>query len=166
MEFEKVMLSRKSCRSYLDKKVEEEKLEKVITAASMAPLGLPKACRPHLTVVTDPAVLKELGQADGRDMIYGAPVLIVVSCPESRPGIAEMNAACVIEMMAMEATDLGLGNIYLYGVTAALQKNAEMIKKLGIPRENKPLSALALGYSRQGEGICKEFKKSLTENRI
>lgn len=168
MELLKVLLNRKSCRSYTDRPVEEEKLEKVITAASLAPLGLPRDGRPHLTVVTDKDALKELGGLFGsdNDIIYGAPALIIVSCPPSAPGIPEMNAACVVEIMSLMATDLGLGNIYLYGVTAALQKNEEMKKKLAIPENHTPLSALALGYS--SEEICrsKEFKKVLTENRF
>ena len=53
MDFEKVLLSRKSCRKFTDKPVEEEKLEKVVVSASLAPLGLPKMCTPVLTVVTD-----------------------------------------------------------------------------------------------------------------
>ena len=158
MEFEKVLLSRKSCRSYKADKVEKEKLEKVITAASLAPVGLPKDGRPHLTVVTDEDVLRSLGGAFGpdKDIIYGAPALIVVSCPQSRPGIAEMNAA----------TDLGLGNIYLYGVCMALQNNRELAAKLGIPENHKPLSALAVGYGSEDVAPCKEFKEVLTRNDI
>ena len=168
MELLKVLLSRKSCRSYTDRPVEEEKLEKVITAASLAPLGLPRDGRPHLTVVTDKDALKELGGLFGpeNDIIYGAPALIIVSCPPSAPGIPEMNAACVVEMMSLMATDSGLGNIYLYGVTAALQKNEEMKKKLAIPENHTPLSALALGYGSEEICECKEFKKVLTENRF
>ena len=168
MEFEKVLLSRKSCRSYKADKVEKEKLEKVITAASLAPVGLPKDGRPHLTVVTDEDVLRSLGGAFGpdKDITYGAPALIVVSCPQSRPGIAEMNAACAVEMMSLEATDLGLGNIYLYGVCMALQNNRELAAKLGIPENHKPLSALAVGYGSEDVAPCKEFKEVLTRNDI
>ena len=83
MEFEKVLLSRKSCRAYTDAPVEKEKLEKVVTAASLSPLGLPKDGRPHLTVVTDREMLKTLGGifAPDRNSISDAPALIIVSCP-------------------------------------------------------------------------------------
>ena len=168
MELEKVLMSRKSCRSYTGREVEAEKLEKVIVSASLAPLGLPRDGRPHLTVVTDKETLKELGAGFGpdNDIIYGAPALIIVSCPPSRPGIPEMNAACVVEMMSLEATNLGLGNIYLYGVTAALRKNDTMKEKLGIPAGHTPLSALALGYGNEDVAVCKEWKQVLTINKI
>lgn len=168
MELKEVLLRRKSCRTYEARPVEEEKLNEVVAAASLAPLGLPKDGKPHLTVVTDPELLKTLGGAFGpdRDIIYGAPALIVVSCPPSRPGIPEMNAACVVEMMALAATDLGLGNIYLYGVTAALAQNGELKARLGIPEGHTPLSALAVGYSVEPIEVCKEWKATLDENRV
>ena len=76
-----------------------------------------------------------------------------------------MNAACVVEMMALQATNEGLGNIYLYGVTAALAKNEELVKKLGIPEGFTPLSALALGYGKEDVSECKVFEATLSQNR-
>ncbi len=169
MEFRDVLLSRKSCREYVDMKVEKEKLDQVVTSGSLAPLGMPRMGKPHLTVITDPGTLKALGYISGpdRDAIYGAPALIVVSCPDvPRPGLSRMNAACVVEMMSLAATDLGLANIYLYGVTMGLSKNEEMMKKIGIPEGYIPLSRLALGYSKEGVAQCKEFAEVLEKNEI
>ena len=169
MELRKTMLNRKSCRAYTQQPVEKDKLEQVITSASLAPLGMPKMGRPHLTVVTDKAVLEKLGAQGGPergDIIYGAPALIIVSCPVTAPGLAEMNAACVVEMMALQATDLGLGNIYLYGVTAMMQKNEELKAELHIPEGFVPLSALALGYGEEPVAVCKEFVPVLERTDI
>ena len=165
MDFEKVLLSRKSCRQYLDKAVEADKLEKVVIAGSLAPIGQPKMGAPALSVVTDKEMLKTLGYlmapAVDIDICYGAPALIVVSCPPASPGIADQNAACVVEMMSLMATSLGLGNIYLYGVAAALQKNEELMKKLSIPENYTPLAALALGYGTEEVSVCKEMVNKL-----
>ena len=168
MELKQVLLSRKSCRSYTEKKVEKEKLEAVVTAGSLAPLGLPMDGKLHLTVVTDPAMLKTLNGLFGpeREVIYNAPALILVSCPSSAPGIPEMNSACVVEMMSLMATDLGLGNIYLYGVCAGVKQNPELLKALAIPEGYAPFSALALGYGSEGVAPCKEFVPTLTRNDI
>ena len=161
MDFEKVLLSRKSCRKFTDKPVEEEKLEKVVVSASLAPLGLPKMCTPVLTVVTDKDALA------GLKGIYDAPAVIIVSCPPSpAPGIGDQNAGCVVEMMALMATSLGLSNIYLYGVTKTLQDDAEMMAKLAIPQGYTPLAALALGYGEEPVDVCKEFTGKLNVTRI
>lgn len=168
MEFEKVLLSRKSCRSYADKTVEADKLNKVVAAASLAPVGLPMDGKPVLTVVTDKDMLSVLGHQSGgeKDMIYGASALIIVSCPSTVPGIAEMNAACAVEMMSLMATDLGLGSIYLFGAAAMLAKNAELKKKLDIDDEHAPLAALALGYGSEPVSVCKELKETLASHRV
>ena len=156
MELEKVLLSRKSCRKFTDKAVEAEKLEKVVVSASLAPLGLPRMCTPMLTVVTEKELLA------GLKGTYDAPAVIIVSCPPSpAPGIGDQNAACVVEMMSLMATDLGLGNIYLYGVTANLQGDADMKAKLEIPENFTPLAALALGYGEEDVAVCKEFVNKL-----
>ncbi len=168
MDFEKVLLSRKSCREYTDRPVEDDKLYNVVTAASLAPLGLPKNGKPHITIVTDKDMLKALGSQFGpdKDIIYGAPALIIASCPPApMEGVAQMNAACVVEMMALQATNEGLGNIYLYGVTAALAKNEDLMKQLGIPEGFVPLSALALGYGKEDVSECKVFEATLSQNR-
>ncbi len=160
MELEKVLLSRKSCRKFTDKPVESDKLEKVVTSASLAPLGLPKMCTPMLTVVTGKETLAQL------EGIYDAPALIIVSCPPApAPGIDHQNAGCVVEMMSLMATDLGLSNIYLYGVTAKLQAKAELKEKLGIPENFTPLAALAVGYGEEEISLCKEFVQKLNVTR-
>ena len=64
-------------------------------------------------------------------------------------------------MMSLMATDLGLGNIYLYGVTANLQGDADMKAKLEIPENFTPLAALALGYGEEDIAVCKEFVNKL-----
>jgi nitroreductase len=168
MNYRDVILSRKSCRSYTDKPVEKEKLEQVITSASLSPIGNPSAGKPHLTVVTDENMLKKLDGlgSSGRSLIYGAPALIIVSCLENGPGLAEMNAACAIELMSLTATDLGLGSIYLYGVTMAINKSEELKKELGIPEGHTPLSALAVGYGTEEVKICKEFVQTFPRNDI
>ena len=161
MELKKVLLSRKSCRAYLDKAVETEKLEQVITAASLAPLGLPRMCTPMLTLVTDKDILRQLNGT------YDAPALIIVSCPPApAPGIDHQNAACVVEMMSLVATDLGLGNIYLYGVTAGLGQNPQLKAQLGIPENFTPLAALAVGYGVEEVAECKEFVQKLEVKRF
>ncbi|MEG1862605.1 MAG: nitroreductase family protein [Oscillospiraceae bacterium] len=169
MELFDAMLSRKSVRDFTEKQVSEEQLNKILVAASLAPLGVPKEGKPHLTVVQDSSLLKALGAQWGaeKDIIYGAPTLIIVSHPQSRmAGIPQMNAACVIENMALAATDLGLGSIYLYGVTMGLEKNEELCEKLGIPKGMSPLSALAVGYGKEAVAKCKEAQQTLTVNRV
>ena len=161
MDFLEVLLSRKSCRSYQNTPVEEDKLVQIAAAGSLAPLGLPSMCTPELTVVTDPAILSELTE------MYQAPALILVSCPASpAPGIAEMNAACVVEMMSLMATNLGLGSIYLYAVIMELQQKPELLQRLGFSEGFTPYAALGVGYGTDDVSICKDLVQKFQTKRI
>jgi hypothetical protein len=47
--------------------------------------------------------------------------------------------------MALAATDLGLGNVYIFGSVNALNLHAELVAKLNLPEGFVPVSALAVG---------------------
>jgi hypothetical protein len=63
--------------------------------------------------------------------------------------------------MILTATEMKIGNVYLSGVTTALNENRELLTKLGIPENYQAASAIAIG--RQ----AKELQaRELTEERI
>ena len=62
---------------------------------------------------------------------YGAPTVIYVSCKnEDEEIIKGCNAGVVMENMLLEAADLGLGAVYLFGVSQVLFANEEITKLL------------------------------------
>ena len=66
---------------------------------------------------------------------YGAPTVIYVSCKnEDEEIIKGCNAGVVMENMLLEAQILGLGAVYLFGVSQVLFANEEITKLLQISR--------------------------------
>ena len=157
MELFEIMKTRKSTRSYEVKQIEEKDLNEILLAGAAAPIGMRKYESVHLTVVQDAELLQELKkdaiEAWGRpeaNPMYDAPTLIMVSCPSlNEERIEVANAACVVTNMALAATALGLGNIYLWGITSYVANNAEWLNKLQIPEDFRPISALAVGYATE-----------------
>lgn len=169
MELFDVLWSRRSHRSYAQGQVSEEQLDKILAAGSAAPVGLPKQGLPHLTVIQNKELLKELGGLFGPDgdILYGAPTLIMVSSPEMpAPGVDYATAGCVIENMALAATELGLGSIFLYGVAAGVTKAPALLEKLALPQGYHPVSALAVGPAQEPVKRCKDPAKRFTFNRV
>ena len=169
MELFNVLWSRKSHRSYAPGQVSEEQLDKILAAGSAAPVGLPKQGLPHLTVIQDPALLKELGGLFGPedDILYGAPTLIMVSSPEMpAPGVDYATAGCVIENMALAATEQGLGSIFLYGVAAGVANKPALLAKLRLPEGYHPVSALAVGPAAEPVALCKDPAKRFGIDRL
>ena len=52
-----------------------------------------------------------------------------------------------MENMLLEAADLGLGAVYLFGVSQVLFANEEIAKLLQIPEGFRTVSAIAVGTS-------------------
>jgi hypothetical protein len=55
----------------------------------------------------------------------------------------------MVEHMALSATDLGLGSVYLLGLCRELQNSAHTAALLRIPKEFRMVSALAVGHPAQ-----------------
>ena len=167
---------RRSCRRYADVPLEEEFLRKILLAANAAPVGSNRTEDIRLTVVTDRTVMDSFSDAMERrrqdrealasitekvddepvtepgrfDPFYGAPAVIFVSHrrQDLQPGIEYANAMSVAMAMHLEATDLGLGSVFIWGVLEAMRLYPEYdrTRLLGLPEGFEPLLGLAVGH--------------------
>ncbi len=126
MEFIDVINERYSVRGYLDKEVEQEKLEYVLKAATIAPTGV--NAQPFKVYVIDAKKYKdELSKIYKAHWFVEAPyVLAVVALrneawvrPWDSKNIADIDATIVMDHMILAATDVGLGTCYI----GAFKKN-------------------------------------------
>ena len=157
METLKAIAVRKSTRKFKNIPMNAQTLKTIIKAGQAAPV----ACGRHGDI--DIRAITEKAQPDriddisadyigvsGSHPIYGAPVFILVSAfrapdiPETNP---YLNVGCVIENMALAATDLEIGNVILALPVRALLKENNFLKTLNIDERYTPICALALGYS-------------------
>lgn len=155
METRKTFAKRHSTRSFQPGQIPENALEAVLDAAGAAPVGMKKYETLRLTVVQNKELIAKISAAaaairgvPGQDIFYGAPTVILVSSkPTEVPGLDYSNAACLVENMLLAATDLELGNVYVFGgLAAGLRAEKALLAELGIPEGFFPLDAVALGY--------------------
>ena len=155
------LLTRRSVRSYQDRQVEEEKLQKVLEAGRLAPSSYNSQCRKFI-VVTDPAVKKEIHDKAGtQPMIEQAPVVLVLcATPDTEHEDAmpcgevkhPIDMALSGAYMMLEAYDQGLGTCWLGAF------NADAVKEvLHIPAEVKVVTMIPLGY-HDGTQPCRDRK--------
>lgn len=146
MDFLSLAKKRYSVRSYTNQKVEQEKLDTILEAAHVAPTG--GNCQPqHLIVVQSDDGLKKIAKAAN---IYNAPLAIIV-CSDTektwtRPfdgkKLTDIDAAIITDHMMMEATDLGLGSVWVCYFKPDVLK-----AEFGLPSNLEPINILVLGYS-------------------
>ena len=89
----------------------------------------------------------------GFDPFYGAPVVFIVSHRKQdlQPGIEFSNVMSVAMMMHLEATELGLGSVFMWGSLEAMRMYPEYDRSsvLQLPQDFRPLLGLAVGYPAQ-----------------
>lgn len=145
MEFLQLAKKRYSVRKYESRKVEEEKLLKILEAGRVAPTGANKQPQ-RFIIVKEEEGLKKLKKGAN---VYGAPLAIIVCADHSaswkRPydgkDIADIDASIVTDHMMLQAEELGLGSVWIcYFDPEAIRKEFK------IPEGIEPVNILAIGY--------------------
>lgn len=148
MNFLEIAKSRCSVRSYSDKKVEQEKLNKILYAAHVAPTAANLQPVRLIAVQSDEG-LNKIGKAAN---IYGAPLAIIV-CSEhntawTRPfdgkQTVDIDASILTDHMMLEATELGLGSVWI-----CYFKPDIISREFDLPDNLEPINILAVGYSNE-----------------
>ena len=144
MEFEKVIRDRKATRKFSQKIVEKEILDKILEAGRIAPTA--KNLQPiKIYVVISREGLQKMD--DVTPCRYGAPIVIIVcgdkekSYKKGDVPIYQMDASIVATHMMLEATNLGVDNIWVEMFDSDL-----LSKKFDIPSNLVPVCLLPIGY--------------------
>lgn len=184
MEFEELLAWRQSTRKYQDRPLTAEQVGKILAAANRSPVGSNLYKDLHITVVRDQKLLLHLCEAawkrfstkdkvkeiagdtaDGTNLkrpnlFYDAPVVFFVShrVQDLQPGIEWANVTAVACMMHLEATNLGLGSVFMWGALESMRLFPELdhTSALELPGGFAPLIALAVGYPLREPGPSKK----------
>jgi nitroreductase len=162
MDFYQVVATRRSIRKYKQTPVEEEKLNKILEAARIAPSAANK--QPwHFIVIKDDKIKRSLKEAYGREWFYTAPV-IICACGEPEKGwvrcdgkdYTDVDVTIAFEHLVLAAVAEGLGTCW---VGAFDPDKARKI--LGLPEGIEPLAFTPLGYSDESPKATS--RKSMAE---
>ena len=155
METLKTIFSRKSVKTYTGEPVPQDKRDTVIKAALSSPVGRGLFENVHLTVIENKELLNAIDRNaaeffgdPARTPLYNAPALVVVSTP-NKGNVDSANAAMIVHNMCLTAIELGMGSCAIYGATAALAQNAELVAKLGIPEGFVPTGSAIFGPTEE-----------------
>ena len=138
LNFEEVLLKRRSIRKYKDTPIPRDKILKILEAARIAPSASHK--QPwHFIVVEDKETIKQLAKSE---WAAKAPVMIVgLADQEASPNWCSNDLGIAFEHVALAATNLGLGTCWM-GQTG----REDLIRRLlGVPEKFKPVAVMPIG---------------------
>lgn len=147
MSFEEIIRVRTSVRKFSDKKLEQEKLEKILEAGRLAPTA--KNNQPiKIYVVQSEDGISKLDKAS--KCRYGAKTVLIVcgnkeeSYHKGDYSTYEMDSCIVATHMMLEATNIGIDNIWIESFDENILR-----KEFNIPNEYIPVCLLPLGYKAE-----------------
>ncbi|MBR3538630.1 MAG: nitroreductase family protein [Eubacterium sp.] len=150
MDFMELAADRYSVRSFSDRPVEQEKIDKILKAAQLAPTAVNFQPQMIYILKSEEAMAKinRLCRC-----IYGAPMVFLVCSDENRTwksqtergySSGEMDCSIVCTHMMLEAWEQGIGSVWvrLFDVKA-------VAKAFGFPSNIKPVCLLPVGYATE-----------------
>ena len=151
----KVLETRRSCRAYKPQLIEEEKLQAIIKAGTYAATGMGRQS-PIIIAVTNKEMrdklsamnAKIMGQGDGFDPFYGAPVLLIVLDNKDMPTYI-YDGSLVMGNLMNAAADLGVDSCWIHRAKEEFEseEGKEILKSLGIEGNYEGIGHLVLGYA-------------------
>ncbi len=160
------IFKRRSVRSFLDKKIEDEKIIQILKAAMQAPSAANQKPWEFL-VLRDKKRLRELSSYNPyASCLADADAGIIVLGNKERmsyPGMWEQDLGAATQNLMLEAVSQGLGTVWLG--TSPEKDRIDYIRKMFSLSENLlPYAVLAIGYP-QNES-ANSFVDRFDESRI
>jgi nitroreductase len=146
MEVNEAIRNRYSCRAYIDKPVEQEKLDSLLEAARLAP-SAKNTQDWRFVVVTYKETRCKLANTTNKPDSFKNAGVIIAGCSNSRDvmtcgqAIAQIDVAIALEHICLQATELGLGTCWIGSF-----KTDQVRLILGIPDDIEIIELLAIGY--------------------
>jgi nitroreductase len=147
MEVIDAIKTRKSIRAYLDKPVEEEKLDLLMQAARLAPSASNRQ-EWRFVIVRDAETRKKLIPAAGNQAFVGQAPVVLAACADTDGHLMTCGQACypidvaiALDHITLRAVELGLGTCWIGHFD-----EQEVKKILNIPDEIRVVELMPVGY--------------------
>ncbi len=174
MDFEALISQRQSVRKYIEKPVEQDKIDKIIEAVRLAPSA--SNSQPwKLIVVDQPELRLQVAKATYSSVVafnkfaMDAPVIVVMVIEKAKlitriggniknQEYPQYDIGIAAAHLCLQATELGLGTCIIGWF------NEKKIKKLlNIPGRRKAALLITLGYPPDGYKLRKKIRKNTQE---
>lgn len=166
MEFINVIELRRSVRSFLEKKVEENKIDYILESARVSPSWANRQCWKFIIVKDKNKILKLSKTSVINRWLRKAPILIVACGDPSMSGNNNsidyfiVDVSIAMEHLVLAATDAGLGTCWIGGF------NEDKVKELlEIPKRIRVVAMTPLGYPSENEGFVGKSYKFLAGSK-
>jgi nitroreductase len=138
---------RRSVRTYLDKQIEEEKLNTVLEAGRLAPSASNRQ-EWRFVIVRDGEVRRKLGEAANEQSFVGTAPVVIAACAVTDEHVMSCGQLCypidvaiALDHISLTAVEQGLGTCWIGAFNEGKVKEI-----LGIPEKVRVVELMPIGY--------------------
>ncbi len=147
------LLNRRSVRSYNDKPVSKETIEKIVEAGKYAPTGMGRQS-PIIIAVTNKEMRDKLSRLNAKvmnkdiDPFYGAPAVLVVLADKALPTHV-YDGSLVMGQLMLAAYNEGVSSCWIHRAKEVFESDEgkAILRDLDIEGEYEGIGHCILGYS-------------------
>lgn len=154
MDFNTVIENRHSIKTFDDKKVPEDKIQRIIECASMAPSWKNERCWKFI-LVDNQTIKKQVSDTvpnsnSAKNSLEEAPVIVVLCAEPDASGTIDekeyymVDSGIAMEHLVLAAVNEGLGTCWI-----GVFDEDKLREILDIPRKYRIVAMTPLGYSRE-----------------
>lgn len=164
MDFQDIILTRRSIRHFTDQKISEKQIETILKAAMYAPSARNE--QPwHFIVVEQKDTLAKIAIVHPYAKMLNEAALAILVCADEKleksAGYWSTDCAAATQNILLSAHALGLGSVWL-GVYPREERMNDIRKLFALPQNIHPFSLVALGYPNE----TKEYPQRFNTDRI
>ncbi|MEA2095534.1 MAG: nitroreductase family protein [Candidatus Cloacimonadota bacterium] len=170
MEFDEVIISRKSVRSFKNKEIPEEILNHMMEAARLSPSFQNRQCW-RFIIVRNKKTIKDLALKSGliskvNFFIKDAPVVVVACANPAKSGTINnqnyylVDTAIAFQQMMLSAWNHGIGSCWLAAFNE--EKVREILK---IPQNIRVVALSPFGYSKGKKSLYEKAVKTFAQSK-
>ena len=147
MDFLQLAADRYSVRSFSDRPIEPEKMEKILQAGQLAPTAVNYQPQKIYILKSEAAIRKIRSLTH---FAYNAPIVLLFCADTTKVwkspvergyDTGEMDVSIVCTHMMLEAWELGIGSVWVRGFDAG-----QVAKAFDLPGTLRPVCLLPIGY--------------------
>jgi len=146
-----ILKSRRSIRKFQNRKIEQDKIDKLLKSALLSPSS--RSIRPwEFITVTNGEIIKQLSQSKGTgsQFLAEAPLAVAVIADHTLSDVWIEDASIAATIIQLAAQDLGLGSCWIQirerVHTEQVTAGDYISKVLGIPGQYSVECLIAVGY--------------------
>ncbi|MCF8380945.1 MAG: nitroreductase family protein [Bacteroidales bacterium] len=161
MDFEEIIISRRSIRKYTDEKIDTKTIIRIINAAMYAPSAVNK--RPwNFVIIEDKSSMKKVMEIHASARMLKEASHAILICGDEKQQhddgfwIADCGAAT--QNMLLAAHSFGIGGCWI-GVYPREKRMNDFAKLFNLPEHIKPFALVSLGFPAENKEMPQRFEK-------